>query len=198
MALCNKPTSILGEKTITAPLTFSGDPEPKRKTDKFKNILDPENEHYFLCPECKEYYMRKTLQQIFCCQHCKDSFNNRKKRNEKIFQKVREEKTNGATDVIIPPVVSEPEGPTAIQDQLPLSSLEKTIAYLQTLAVDPKDGTHYYLDDLIKNGVDPSAFSVRGMLHNTPDSHYLQFGRFKLFLVVPDIVLVYHDNSLNQ
>lgn len=193
-----KISSNLGEKAVTMPLSFSGDPEPKRKRDKFKNILDPENEHYYLCPECKEYYMRKTLQQIFCCHHCKDSFNNRKKRNEKIFQKVREEKTGEATDVIIPPVVSEPEGPAPIPENPQPSSLEKSVAYLQTLTIDPKEGTHYYLDDLIKNGLDLNSYSVRGMLHNTPDSHYLQFGRFKLFLDRPDIVLVYHDNSLNQ
>ena len=73
-------------------------------------------------------------------------------------------------------------------------SLRKNIELLSKLNIE-KNGSHYLITDLIEHEFNLEAYSYRYLLPNTTDSNCVQFGSYKMYLIDPDMVLIYHKTK---
>ena len=149
------------------------------KKDKFGNKIDASSEHFCYCPECKDAYMRGTLQQSFCSVSCKDRFHNRKKRREKTAKEVELEKT----EVII-------------EEDQRLQNIKHCIEIIEALK-PTREGITIHPDYFSRHKFRFDAYEGRYPMDSMKESFYLTFGNYHLSWWTFDQIIIQNHKPNN-
>jgi len=147
--------------------------------------LDPTSDRYRKCPYDGVEFMARHRSSKFCSGHCADEFHNRLKRERKLLP------TQAISDAAI--IESQIEEIAAIEPETPVDPLTKNVSVLDSIEIDPLNGTNIEGQFLVDKGLNFGAFSSRGMLHNiNPDlnCHFVEIGEYRLYWVEPTIFLI--------
>lgn len=141
------------------------------ETSQKRVLLDKTSEYYRECPQCFKEFMAHHMSQKFCSDKCGDDFNNAKKRL-----------ANPVVESL--PVQNKPESKETTP-QPSIAPLEKNLRILNSLYLDPINGSYFHLEDLVAKGYDFGAYAGKAKLYNIPtdyNCHFLQVGEYRLYL----------------
>ena len=143
----------------------------KRSTRNTFKYIDKTSEYFRICPMCKTEFMANDMRTKFCNEKCGDDFNNSKKRLAKLsIETISDQKVPETKDT----------------KPITISPLEKNNRILNSLDIDPINGSYFHLEELASKGYDFGAFAGRGKLYNIPtdnNCHFLQVGEYRIYLV---------------
>lgn len=156
---------------------------------KKEPVIIKTSEYYRICPQCTKEFMADHMSRKFCSDKCGDDYNNAKKRlfpetEASIIEELPE--TSNLVDVQI-------VSPTA-----PSGSTENNLRILNSLPIDPYEGSYFHLEELDAKGFDFTKYAGKGKLHNISSEyncHFLQIGVYRLFLVEYSHVLIVKTNN---
>jgi hypothetical protein len=146
--------------------------------------FDPTSSLYRICPQCSDDFMAETEQDVYCCYKCKDDFNNAKKLNRQINQKLDE-------DIETP-------SPKNISVELE-SAVKMNVELLEKIYDGNPKGMYITFEELDNLGFDFSGNNGQGTLYNTPnpdDCTFLVIGPFHIFRITFDIALLVKPQKL--
>ena len=127
-----------------------------------KTKKKPHPDYDKACRECTEPFVAYNLQQVFCCAHCKNRWNNRQKRYQLIAKKLAEEQ-------------AEQINQSAEQER----KIAWNINQLEQLELDPK-GKEVHLDIISRLKIDLNFYEGKYPIEGSPDSYYITLGNFRI------------------
>ena len=178
--------------------------EKKINTKKIiKSVFktDPDSDRFRICPECNAPHMVKHRSQDFCNNKCCNEYNNRKKRLQKQSEEnlhTVKEKSPRLGDPLFQQGVTanslllETQKAEIISDH-GSAGMDINLEILDGLKIDPKEGTHFYIQDLLQLGFDFSIHSERPALHNISaphQCHFLIFGKYRFYSIDHGKILI--------
>ncbi len=159
--------------------------------------LDQTSDRYRICPHpnCKKAHMVKNRGRDYCCdQHADDHYNmQRRLKNQvemgkafKLLLPLDETHLNVANS-------------SAIDGTVATSSIDKNQQILDSLSVDAKEGTHFFIDVLLASRFDFKMCVPVSISFNAPkglDCRYLNCGNYQIYLIEPAIILIKRTNKI--
>ncbi|MGZ4055310.1 MAG: hypothetical protein ACXVDZ_14295 [Bacteroidia bacterium] len=180
-------------KSDLEPIVFFQMPQHKQAPKSvFK--LNPKSDRYRICPECGEGHMVKHRGRDFCSDKCCDDYNNKAKRLLKQSEPQQPITEEIPTNVL--PVAEVPKPEVILAPVEILNGVQKNIQILNTLVIDPKEGSACYLNYLMNLGIDFNEF-VSEKLHNIPSGYQancLACGKYRIYLIDSNTVLITKTN----
>lgn len=158
--------------------------------------LDPTSEFYRICPhpECGKEHMVNHRSRVYCCDEHADDHYNMKRRIKKegnltenntiSIQPSVEQKLDLATQVNLS---EKKEDTEQAQNTETLENVYlRNIEILDTFEMHPENGSIFTVDYLRGQGLNFSAFSRLGPIHNIEqqyNSRFMQMGSYRLYRV---------------
>lgn len=169
--------------------------------------LDPLSDRYRVCPNCSKPHMVRNKGRDFCSDRCADQHYNTRRRLMKQVQQTVDPEVALALE---PNKEFAPEQRAEIgqapelakeiftrQNVPPVesnASYDRNIEILNSLPVDPENGTVLHVADLTSRGFVFDYYSGRGVLHNidpTLNCHFMQYGLYRIYRIDFSIILIY-------
>lgn len=166
--------------------------------------LDSRPDRFRICPQCNKKHMVFHRGRDFCSDKCCDDYNNQRKRLLKQSEVLVPQIEVLIPDALLPLLKNNRTDDTFGNDDVPetepISSsnewqiqLDRNINILDTLTIHSTEGSHFQIEDLVQRDFNFFVYSNQGKLHNMPDGQkcqYLTFGKFKIYLLDQDKVLI--------
>jgi ribosomal protein S27AE len=141
--------------------------------------MDKNSDRYRVCPNDGVEFMASHRTRIYCSDQCADEHHNLKKKAEVEYDMMTEIKN--ALSASAPEKILQSSQPI---NELPIDKVEANIKIIESLHLDPINGSDFNMDWLASLGYDFSVFSGRGILYNIDpilNCHFMQIGSYRLF-----------------
>jgi hypothetical protein len=148
--------------------------------------LDPTSDRYRICPYCKKAHMVNHLGRDYCCDAHADKHYNEKRRLKKQAEKIIAESQIDAKDEISDVT---PTNNLFLRNEV----LEKNIALLGSLNINPVSGNIFKIPYLEAHGCDFNYYSLLLKNENVPDgytSNSILIKNFKITRIEQDKVKI--------
>ena len=154
--------------------------------------LDPASDRYRICPGCQKPHMVSHRGKDYCSDQCADTHYNTKRKHEKQAELMLAVKKEVAEPVVIlsqgGPVELLPE-----TDPVWAENMKTNLAILDGFTLDDKNGSVFWIDDLVQRGFKFGAYSTQGKLHNIPAGircAFLVYRNYRAYRIDVDKVLI--------
>lgn len=161
-----------------------------KETTKSVFKLDPKSDRYRVCPQCGKGHMVRHRSRDFCSDKCCDDYNNQ---NKRLLKHTQIQIPTPEEPVINTIRFTETAKPQSHQSHgEALTDLQKNTIILDKLKIDLKEGSCFYLRDIIKLGLNFNACSSE-RLYNMPPGHQancLISGNYRIYLLDNEMILI--------
>jgi hypothetical protein len=142
--------------------------------------LDPNSSFFRICPKCSHNFMAETELDEYCCDKCKDDFNNAKKRaKKKQKQQIDEQSTASITETLSPEVFK--------------SKLQTNVEILEQIFNGLPEGMPITFEELDKLRFDFNIYNGKDSLYNIPEPDncsFVVYGPFRLYRITFETALI--------
>jgi hypothetical protein len=141
--------------------------------------LDTNSSFFRICPNCSYNFMAETQKDEYCCDKCKDDFNNAKKAKEKLKQQINEQSIASIAETLSPDVFK--------------SKLQTNVEILEQIFNGLPEGMHITFEELDKLGFDFNIYNGKDSLYNIPEPDkcsFVVYGPFRLYRITFETALI--------
>jgi hypothetical protein len=163
--------------------------------------LNPNSDRYRICPnpECNRAHMVMHRSRDYCSDKCADDHYNMKRRHTNHAVAMM---TKGGT---ISSIVQEQvlagrdiyEG--LLTDEEWSSGMKINLEILTGLIIDERNGTCFWIQELVNQGFHFHCFSTSGKLHNMPKNkpgQFVVYQNYRIYRTQADEILIINSNNL--